>query len=159
MDFSPPARKDSRRYPGADALIASEAGLVWRHKGRNAAPTRSCAICLHRLIVRPAPALGRNPGDIAVRILDVAGFAVDAVLGIDHELLLRALFHPFVDASRAIAVRRASKDLEFGSLLQVEVGHLEVDRLILLMVGVGKKYRGKPVEGGLAVELRRRDRL
>src|SRR6266487_2388977 len=40
---------------------------------------------LHRLIIRPATALRRNPGDIAIRILHVAGFAVDAILGVDDK--------------------------------------------------------------------------
>jgi hypothetical protein len=39
----------------------------------------------HCLVIRPAAALRWNPGNVAVRILDVTGFAVDAVLGIDHE--------------------------------------------------------------------------
>ena len=40
---------------------------------------------LHRLIIRSAPTLRRNPGDIAVRVLHVAGFAMDAILGVDLE--------------------------------------------------------------------------
>ena len=39
----------------------------------------------HRLIIGPAATLRRNPGDIAVGILDVAGFAVDAILGVDDK--------------------------------------------------------------------------
>jgi len=39
----------------------------------------------HRLVIGTAAALRRNPGDIAVGILDVAGFAVDAILGVDLE--------------------------------------------------------------------------
>src|SRR5690349_11592117 len=41
--------------------------------------------CLHRLVIRTAAALWRNPGDVAVGVLDVAGFAMDAVLGVDLE--------------------------------------------------------------------------
>src|SRR3954451_22697553 len=40
---------------------------------------------LHRLIVRATATFRRNPGDVAIRILDVAGFAVDAVLRVDDE--------------------------------------------------------------------------
>ena len=45
-------------------------------------PGRSAS---HIRIVRPAAALGRHPGDVLVRVLDVAGFAVDAVLRVDDE--------------------------------------------------------------------------
>jgi hypothetical protein len=39
----------------------------------------------HRLVIGTAAALRRNPGDIAVGILDVAGLAVDAILSVDLE--------------------------------------------------------------------------
>src|SRR5664279_4279725 len=39
----------------------------------------------HRLIIGSAAALRRNPGNVAVRVLHVAGFAVDAVLGVDDK--------------------------------------------------------------------------
>ncbi len=58
----------------------------------------------HRLIVRTAAALRWNPGDVAVRILDVAGFAMDAVLSVDLEPGTRRFLHPLVNAGRAIAV-------------------------------------------------------
>src|SRR5437764_576273 len=58
---------------------------------------------LHRLVVGPAAAFRRNPGDIAVRVLHVAGFAVDAVLGVDLEARTRGFLDPFIDAGRAIA--------------------------------------------------------
>src|ERR1700739_4486471 len=40
---------------------------------------------LHRLVIGTAAALRRNPRDVAIRVLDVTGFAVDAILGIDLE--------------------------------------------------------------------------
>jgi len=40
---------------------------------------------LHIRIVRPAAAFGRDPVDVLVRILDIAGFAVNAVLRVDLE--------------------------------------------------------------------------
>src|SRR6187399_3388298 len=50
-------------------------------------PPHAIVVCasLHALIVRPSAPFRRNPGDIAVRVLYVAGFAVDAVLGVDLE--------------------------------------------------------------------------
>jgi len=41
--------------------------------------------CLHRFIVRAATPLGRNPCNVAVGVLDVTGFAMDAILGVDLE--------------------------------------------------------------------------
>src|SRR4051812_33593936 len=60
----------------------------------------------HRLVIRPAAAFGWNPSDIAVGILDIAGFAVNAVLGIDLEARPARLLDPFIDAGRTIARRR-----------------------------------------------------
>src|SRR5215472_9821724 len=59
---------------------------------------------LHSLIVRPAAALWRNPGDDLVRIHDVAGLAVHAVGCVEVNLFPRgsiAGFYHFVDARRA----------------------------------------------------------
>src|ERR1700759_5029197 len=108
----------------------------------------------HPLIVGSTAALRRNPGDIAVGILDVAGFAMDAVLRVDLVERSRAFLDPFVDAGRAIAIRRSGKYVMLGRLLQVHVGDLEMNRLVLLMVGVGQEYRRQLVEGQLAVRLR-----
>src|SRR5258706_14024612 len=62
----------------------------------------------HGLIIGPAAALRRNPGDVAVRILHVAGFAVDAILGVDDKARPGRLLDPFIDPVRAITLGRAS---------------------------------------------------
>src|ERR1700678_2900023 len=80
----------------------------------------------HRLIIGAAAALRRNPGDVAVRILDVAGFAMDAVLGVDDKAGTCRLLGPFIDPGRAIAVGGTGIDVMLGGLLQVHVGHLQV---------------------------------
>ena len=61
-------------------------------------------------IIRPAAALGRRPVDVLLGVLDVAGFAIDAVLRVDDEtrVLARsfiAIDH-FIDAGRTIEPRR-----------------------------------------------------
>ena len=49
-------------------------------------PIRSLLADLsHIRIIRAATALGRNPGDVLIGILDVAGFAVNTILRVDHE--------------------------------------------------------------------------
>ena len=100
---------------------------------------------------------------------------MDAVLRVDDEACLRCavlvfaalvararttghriavLIDPLVDASRAIARRGSREDAEFRLLLQFHVPHLQVDRLFLLMVGVGQEHRGQPVEGQHTIRLR-----
>src|ERR1700712_579454 len=74
---------------------------------------------LHRLVVGSAAALRRNPGDVAVRVLYVAGFAVDAILGVDLETRAGGFLDPFVNAGRTVAVRRTGKNVVFRCLLQV----------------------------------------
>src|SRR6266849_658535 len=72
----------------------------------------------HVRVIRAAAALRRDPGDVGVRILDVAGFAVDAVLRVDHEARAAPLLHPFVHRGRTIACRRSRIDVVLGGLLQ-----------------------------------------
>src|SRR5215475_5641324 len=59
---------------------------------------------LHLGVVRTASALRSSPCDVAGGILDVAGFAVDAVLRIDDELEVGTLADPLVDAGWTIPV-------------------------------------------------------
>src|SRR5262249_38881544 len=63
------------------------------------------------------------------------------------------LLDPFVDSGRAVAVRRTGKNIVLRGLLQRHVLDPEMDRLVLLMVGVGQEYRRQLVEGQLAVGL------
>jgi len=59
----------------------------------------------HVRVVRPAGAFRHRPCDVAVRILDIAGFAVHAVLGIDLELgRVIAFLNPLIYSRRAVAV-------------------------------------------------------
>src|SRR5258708_29727991 len=108
----------------------------------------------HRLIIGSTTAFRRNPGDVAVRILHVAGFAVDTILRVDDEARPGRLLDPFIDAGRAIAVGRAGIDIVLGRLLQVHVRDLEMNRLVLFLIGVGKEPRRQLVEDKLAVRLR-----
>ena len=59
---------------------------------------------LHPRIIRPTAAFGRYPDDILRRVFDVAGFAVDAVLGVDLQAVgVVFVFDVFVDAGGAVA--------------------------------------------------------
>src|SRR6185312_9396998 len=56
----------------------------------------------HAHVIGAGAAFGRDPGDVARRVLDVAGFAVDAVLRVDAEGGNAGDFGDFIDAGRAI---------------------------------------------------------
>ena len=61
---------------------------------------------LHVRIIRASAAFRDDPVDVLGRVLDVAGFAVNAVLSIDLQSRLAALLDEFVDTRRAITLLR-----------------------------------------------------
>src|SRR5215217_2042353 len=115
---------------------------VWPYRGHSpGCRKRLTQTWSHRLVVWSAAALGRNPGDVTVRILYVTGFAVDTVLGVDEEARSGGLFHPLVDGGRAIPAGRPGKDIVLRILLKAHVRDLKMHRLVLFVVGVGKEHR------------------
>src|SRR6266446_5191921 len=100
---------------------------------------------LHVGIVGAAAAFGRDPHDVLLRVLDVAGLAVHAVLRVDLQTRRGLEVHELVDAGRAVALLRPGIDLQilqgYGRILEGEV-----DRLVLVVVGVGDEHRRQPVE-------------
>ena len=78
---------------------------------------------LHIGIIRAPSAFRRNPGDVLVGVLDVAGFAVNAVLRVDDIFHVRAFPDPFIDAGGAIARRRAAINIVLGGFLQRRIGN------------------------------------
>src|SRR5687768_5070407 len=89
-------------------------------------------------ICRTAAALWAGPGDVAGRVLDVAGLAVDAVLRVDLKARLRAFPHNLVDGRRTIALRGLGEARQVLPDRHRWVGEPEMDRLILLMIGAGE---------------------
>src|SRR5450631_2190080 len=89
---------------------ASLKGSIWQDHGRIARDPS------HIRVIRSATAFGRNPGNVLIRVLDVAGFAMDAILRVYDELRRTALLNPFIDTSRAIARRRPGKNIVLGCL-------------------------------------------
>src|ERR1700744_2483200 len=95
------ARQTCRRM-ALTAAMKLKTLAVWQHRGhRRIALTQSWS---HRLVIRAAAPFRRDPGNVAVWILDVAGFAVDAILRVDHEARSRRFFDPLIDAGRTIAI-------------------------------------------------------
>ena len=79
---------------------------------------------------------------------------MNAVLRVDDESRLAGLLDPLVDGGRTIARRRPGIDVVLGRFLQSIVAHDEMDRLVLLMIGVREIDRRQPIEGQPAVGLR-----
>src|SRR5262245_22086610 len=107
MAFLRRNRKNVAQVPSAISLT----GLVWRHRDRWSA-TKS-----HVRVVGSSATFGRNPGYILVRVLDIARFAVDAVLRIDDEFWGTRFLNPFIDPGGAITRRRACEYVMFGFFL------------------------------------------
>src|SRR6516162_5979286 len=95
----------------------------------------------HIGVIGPAAAFRRNPRYVLVGVLDVTGFAMNAVLRVDHVARAARLLHPLIDPGRAIAGGWTAIEIMFGRFLQLEVGDLQMYRLVLFMVRVGEKHR------------------
>src|SRR5688572_31906508 len=72
----------------ASSTLCSGATLMTPRGGlaRNSSATVFITDSSHVRIVRTAAAFGRHPLDVLLRILDVAGLAMHAVLSVDPEL-------------------------------------------------------------------------
>ena len=57
---------------------------------------------LHVRVVGAVATLWDGPCDVLAWVFDIAGFAMHAVLEVDHKLLLAVLFDHFVNARRTI---------------------------------------------------------
>src|SRR6185437_5900136 len=98
--------------------------------------TRDPAADLQRLIVRPGAALGCRPVDDLVRILDVAGLAVDAVGCVDLQAFASLwILYGLVDVCRAEALAGVAELLRAAVDTDIRIEHLEVGRLIFIMRG------------------------
>jgi hypothetical protein len=76
-----------------------------------------------------------------VGVFDITGFAVDAVLGVDHELGRTSLLYPLIDAGRAIPGRGPSEYVVLGFFLKCHVSDMKMNRLIFFMIRIGQEYR------------------
>src|SRR3984957_4866102 len=108
----------------------------------------------HIRIIRPAAAFGGGPVDVLLGVLDVAGFAMDAVLRVDDEARILArrfvAIDDFIDAGRQMEPRRLAKLGQVDADGNRRVLQAQMDRLILFVIGVGKESPGRVVESGPA---------
>src|SRR3954454_18778787 len=123
------------------------------------ATAAAAVINLHVRVIGASAAFWSDPVDVLGRVLDVAGLAVNAVLGVDLEPRFTAFaFNKFINACRAITLLGAGIDRQVDGHGYVGVLERQMNRLVFLMIGVGDEYRGETVEGQRAVGLRVIDR-
>src|SRR2546423_2214887 len=90
-------------------------------QGRDKGSIVTHVVNLHIGVVRAPASFGGNPANVLIRILDVAGFAVDAILRIDHKAGLPTLLDPLIDSRWTIARRWPAIAVELGGLLQLGI--------------------------------------
>jgi hypothetical protein len=85
--------------------------------------------------------LWHNPVDILARIFDVAGFAVDAILGIDLQTRVVAALikQDFVDTGRAETLLGGVILSQIDRYWDRCILELQMARLIFLVIGTRKK--------------------
>ena len=76
---------------------------------------------LHCTVGGSSTTFRSNPGDVLARVLDVTGFAMDAVLRIDLEFLCIAFARDLINAGRAIALGRLSPDRQIHGQRQARI--------------------------------------
>src|SRR5438270_3124029 len=103
----------------------------------SAVPARVSAISLHVRVIGASAAFGDDPVDVLGRVLDVAGLAVDAILGVDLEPGASAFLDELVDSGRAVALLGAGIIRKVDAGGDARVLQRQVDRLVLLVIGVG----------------------
>ena len=89
---------------------------------------------LHGGVVRAARAFWRNPGNVLGGVLDITGFAVDAVLGIDSKTGASFRLLELINSCRAKALFRSCISRVVGLYGNSGLSQLQVDRLVFLMV-------------------------
>ena len=112
---------------------------------------------LHIGVIRTAAALRRRPVDVLGGILDVADFAVDAILRVDDEARVGApgfvAVDDFVDAGGTIEPRRFAIAGQVVADRRGGIAQAQMDRLVLLVADIGQVDRRRPVERYLPVRL------
>src|SRR5258708_39028515 len=110
----------------------------------------------HIRVVRTAAPLRGGPDDVLGGVLDIAGFAVDAVLGVYLEARIGSglIIQHFVDPGGAIEPRRLSVERQIDADWRRRVLEDQVSGLVFLMIGGRQKDAGQVVETQDPVRLR-----
>src|SRR2546426_8356376 len=138
-------RARSSRTVSTSAMTISQSTSGFQNLGVRSVVSMAVGGSLHVGIVGAAAAFRRDPDDVLRRVLDVAGLAVHAVLRVDLQARRGLEVDELIDTGRAVALLRPGIDLQilqgYGRILQGQV-----NRLVLVVVGVGDEHRRQPVE-------------
>src|SRR5690348_13582892 len=119
-------------------LTLADAGVAPNASAASAAP----ASHLHVRVIGASAAFGSDPVDVLGRVLDVAGLAVDAILGVDLEPRFTTLaLDEFIYPCWAVTLLGTGIDRQVDGRGYVRVLERQMDRLVLLMIGVGNEHR------------------
>src|SRR5437588_13129137 len=106
-------------------LSRAAAGAGTSARAATAAPASK----LHIRVIGASAAFGSDPVDVLGRVLDVACFAVDAILGVDLKSRFTTLaLDEFIDACRAITLLRSRIDRQVDCRRYVPVPERPVNR-------------------------------
>ena len=109
---------------------------------------------LHIGVIRPVATLRCDPVDILAGVFDIAGFAMHAVLEIDHKARVFALFlHHLIHTCGAIALRRFCVFGQVHRDRQVRVAQLQMAGLAFFVVCHRKADVGQAVKRQRAIGL------
>src|SRR5258708_3111676 len=124
------------------------------HSGHRVRSAHCRVHSLHPIVIRAAAALGWNPGNDLIGILNVASLAVHAVRGIQADALAMGrgfVVHHLVDVRGAEILAGAAELFHAPVVTDVGVLNQQMRRLIFFMLGAGMIEVGEFVEGELAV--------
>src|SRR6185312_2391941 len=96
----------------------------------------------------------RGPRDVLGGILDIAGFAVHAVLGVNQVLQTIGLFDPLEDTRGAVSDGGAREHSVLDPLLPFFVTNTQMHGLIRRVGGAGIEERAEPIECQVTVRFR-----
>src|SRR5437868_12922559 len=107
---------------------------------------------LHVRVIGSSPAFGRDPVDVLGRVLDVAGLAVDAILGVDLQARLAIGFlDKLINSRGAITLLGSGIDRQVDRGRYVGILERQMNRLVFLVIGVRDEDRGETIERQHAV--------
>lgn len=94
---------------------------------------------LHIRVVRAAASFGSDPDNILCRVLDIAGFAVQTVGGIDLQTCFSiGIRHEFINGCRAITGFGTGVFREIDGYRNIRIFQRQMSRLVFLMHRTGQ---------------------
>src|SRR5208282_691024 len=127
---------------------------IYRVENGNQCITFASFAHLHAVVIRATAAFRWHPGDDLIWVLNVAGFAVDAVGWVQTDALAvrrgRVVQH-FVNVGRAEILAGAGKLFQATIVADVSVFNQQMSGLIVFVLRAGMVEVGELVEGELTI--------